>query len=171
MRYQAQNSSADKEYEFDYVIIGSGSAGATLAYRLGEVAANSLAVIVFGGSDIGTFYDYEIQPGAEAVSDDALDDFIRAEAESAYHPCSTCKLGAETDQMAVVTPDCRVIDIENLYCADSSIFPRITNGNLNAPSIMAGEKAAAHIKGKGVLARANDTPFFSPPLGRQCSDN
>jgi len=104
MRYQAQNSSADQEYEFDYVIIGSGSAGATLAYRLGEVAANSLAVIEFGGSDIGPFYDYEIQPGAEAVSDDALDDFIRAEAESAYHPCGTCKLGAETDQMAALHP-------------------------------------------------------------------
>ena len=55
MRYQAQNSSADQEYEFDYVIIGSGSAGETLAYRLGEVAANSLAVIEFGDSDIGPF--------------------------------------------------------------------------------------------------------------------
>ena len=111
---------------------------------------------------LAPFYDYEIQPGAEAVSDDALDDFIRAEAESAYHPCGTCKLGAKTDPMAVVTPDCRVIDTENLYCADSSIFPRITNGNLNAPSIMTGEKAADHIKGKGVLARANDAPFFYP---------
>ncbi len=98
----------------------------------------------------------------KSVSDDALDDFIRAEAESAYHPCGTCKLGAQTDQMAVVTPDCRVIDTENLYCADSSIFPRIPNGNLNAPSIMTGEKAADHIKGTGMLAKANDTPLFHP---------
>ena len=46
--------------------------------------------------------------------------------------------------------------------ADSSIFPRITNGNLNAPSIMTGEKAADHILGRTPPARANDTPFFHP---------
>jgi choline dehydrogenase len=55
MRYQAQKPSAEQEYEFDYVIIGSGSAGATIAYRLGEVASDSLAVIDFRGSDKGPF--------------------------------------------------------------------------------------------------------------------
>lgn len=69
-------------------------------------------------------------------------------------------MGSITDPMAVVSPDCRVIETENLYCADSAIFPRITNGNLNAPSIMTGEKAADHIKGNNVLPRANDAPFF-----------
>ena len=111
---------------------------------------------------LAPYYDYEIQPGADALSDAALDAFVRAEAESAYHPCGTCKMGSITDPMAVVSPDCRVIETENLYCADSAIFPRITNGNLNAPSIMTGEKAADHIKGKAVLPRANEKPFFSP---------
>ena len=54
--------------------------------------------------------------------------------ESAYHPCGTCKMGAENDPMAVVDPENRVIGVEGLRLADSSIFPRITNGNLNGPS-------------------------------------
>ncbi|MCQ0988016.1 choline dehydrogenase [Jiella marina] len=94
----------------------------------------------------------EIQPGAEATSDEDLDRFIAEHAESAYHPCGTARLGAPDDEMAVVDPECRVIGVENLRLADSSIFPRITNGNLNGPSIMVGEKAADHILGQGVLA-------------------
>ena len=64
--------------------------------------------------------------------------------------------------MAVVDPECRVIGVDGLRLADSSIFPRITNGNLNGPSIMTGEKAADHILGKPALAPANDQPWFHP---------
>ena len=105
---------------------------------------------------------HEIQPGDDMTSDEALDSFIRAHAESAYHPCGTCKMGQASDPMAVVSPDTKVIGFENLYCADSSLFPRITNGNLNAPSIMTGEKASDHILGKPALPRANDVPFTHP---------
>ena len=105
---------------------------------------------------------HEIQPGDDLTSDEALDSFIRAHAESAYHPCGTCKMGQASDPMAVVLPDTKVIGFENLYCADSSLFPRITNGNLNAPSIMTGEKASDHILGKPALPRANDVPFTHP---------
>ncbi len=108
------------------------------------------------------FYDYEIQPGEEAQSDDQLDEFIRNEAESAYHPCGTCRLGRVTDPLAVVSPNCQVIGTENLFCADSSLFPRITNGNLNAPSIMTGEKAADHILGRARLTPLNDSTFLHP---------
>ena len=69
-------------------------------------------------------------------------------------------MGRADDPLAVVDPQCRVIGVDGLRVADSSIFPRITNGNLNAPSIMTGEKAADHILGRTPLARANDTPFF-----------
>jgi len=48
--------------------------------------------------------------------------------------------------------------VEGLRVADSSIFPRITNGNLNAPSIMTGEKAADHLLGQGMLAPLNLGP-------------
>ena len=105
---------------------------------------------------------HEIQPGDDRVSDEALDAFIKEHAESAYHPCGTCKMGDVTDPMAVVAPDTSVIGFDNLYCADSSIFPRITNGNLNAPSIMTGEKASDHILGKAALSKANDVPFIHP---------
>jgi choline dehydrogenase len=72
------------------------------------------------------------------------------------------RMGAQDDPMAVVDPACKVIGIDRLRVADSSIFPRITNGNLNAPSIMTGEKAADHILGRPILARANDEPFRHP---------
>jgi choline dehydrogenase len=104
----------------------------------------------------------EIQPGAEVQSDDELDDFIREHAESAYHPCGTCKMGAKDNPMSVVDPECRVIGVEALRVADSSIFPRITNGNLNGPSIMTGEKASDHILGKGMLPRSNKAPWIHP---------
>lgn len=105
---------------------------------------------------------HEIQPGADMVTDEQLDDFIREHAESAYHPCGTCKMGAADDPMAVVDPECRVIGVEGLRVADSSIFPQITNGNLNGPSIMVGEKASDHILGKAMLPPSNDEPWVHP---------
>ena len=103
----------------------------------------------------------EIQPGDDVQSDARIDDFIREHAESAYHPCGTCRMGRRDDPLAVVDPDCRVIGIDRLRVADSSIFPRITNGNLNAPSIMAGEKAADHILGRRLPAM-NLQPWINP---------
>ncbi|MCH9845391.1 MAG: choline dehydrogenase [Alphaproteobacteria bacterium] len=104
----------------------------------------------------------EIQPGDDVISDDGLDEFIRNHAESAYHPCGTAKMGSENDKMAVVDSECRVIGIQNLRVADSSIFPRITNGNLNAPSIMVGDKASDHILGNVPLPAENLAPFIHP---------
>ncbi|MGQ0610131.1 MAG: choline dehydrogenase [Paracoccaceae bacterium] len=103
----------------------------------------------------------EIQPGADLHSDAALDDFLREHVESAYHPCGTARMGRADDPMAVVDPDCRVIGVEGLRVADSSIFPQITNGNLNGPSIMTGEKAADHILGRR-LPRSNLQPLVNP---------
>ncbi|HRO13326.1 GMC oxidoreductase, partial [Amaricoccus sp.] len=103
----------------------------------------------------------EIQPGRDVQTDDELDAFVREEVESAFHPCGTARLGRRDDPMAVVDPECRVIGVEGLRVADSSIFPRITNGNLNAPSIMAGEKAADHILGRS-LPRWNAAPWINP---------
>jgi choline dehydrogenase len=71
-------------------------------------------------------------------------------------------MGAINDPMAVVDPECRVIGVSRLRLADSSIFPRITNGNLNGPSIMAGEKASDHILGKQVLPKSNVKPWNHP---------
>ncbi len=116
---------------------------------------------IFGQDAITPFIKHEIQPGDALQSDAELDGFIREHAESAYHPCGTCKMGAANDPMAVVDPECRVIGVEGLRVADSSIFPRITNGNLNGPSIMTGEKAADHILGRRLPA-SNAEPWVNP---------
>ena len=89
----------------------------------------------------------EIQPGSGVQSDDAIDAFVRANVESAYHPCGSCKMGADSDERAVVNPDLKVRGLEGLRVADSSVFPVIPNGNLNAPTIMLAERAADLIKG------------------------
>ena len=117
---------------------------------------------VFAQDAFESFVKHEIQPGIAVQSDDELDAFIAEHAESAYHPCGTCKMGRADDPMAVVDPECRVIGVEGLRVADSSIFPRITNGNLNGPSIMVGEKAADHILGRDMLAKSNDRPWVHP---------
>jgi choline dehydrogenase len=104
----------------------------------------------------------EIQPGAEVQSEDELDAFVREHVESAYHPCGTARIGRPDDPQAVVDPACRVIGVDALRVADSSVFPRITNGNLNAPSIMVGEKAADHILGRTPLAPSDAAPWINP---------
>ena len=96
------------------------------------------------------------------TGDDELDDFIRQHVESAYHPCGTVRMGKADDPMAVVDPECRVIGVDGLRVVDSSVFPRITNGNLNAPSIMTGEKAADHVLGRAPLPPDNAEPWMHP---------
>jgi len=116
---------------------------------------------IFAQAPFDAFRGGEIRPGAEVRTDDELDDFIRANVESAYHPCGACRMGRRDDPMAVVDPDLKVIGVEGMRVADSSIFPRIVNGNLNAPSIMIGEKAADHILGRR-LPRSNRRPWINP---------
>jgi choline dehydrogenase len=101
----------------------------------------------------------EIQPGVSVESDEEMDAWIRQNAESAYHPSCTCKIGAENDPLAVLDPDCRVRGVEALRVVDSSAFPTITNGNLNAPTIMVAEKAADIILGREPLPASN-APYY-----------
>jgi len=117
---------------------------------------------IFAQEAFAPFVCHEIQPGADVQSDDALNAFIKDHVESAYHPCGTCKMGDATDTMAVVDPECRVIGVSGLRVADSSIFPQITNGNLNGPSIMVGEKASDHILGRPPLPASNKEPWIHP---------
>jgi choline dehydrogenase len=116
---------------------------------------------IFAQDAFAPYARHEIQPGADVQCDDALDDFIREHAESAYHPCGTCRMGRADDPDAVVDPEGRVIGMDGLRVADSSIFPRITNGNLNAPSIMAGEKIADAVLNRR-LPPDNAEPWVHP---------
>ncbi|MFN3954981.1 MAG: choline dehydrogenase [Pararhodobacter sp.] len=117
---------------------------------------------IMGQAAMAPYLKHEIQPGAAVQSDDELDGFIREHAESAYHPCGTARMGRADDREAVVDPQGRVIGVSGLRVADSSIFPRVTNGNLNAPSIMVGEKIADHILCRAPLPRANVEPWINP---------
>ena len=117
---------------------------------------------IFAQKAFKPFVKHEIQPGADVDTDAELDAFISEHVESAYHPCGTCKMGRRDDPMAVVDPHGAVIGVEGLRVADSSIFPRITNGNLNAPSIMVGEKMSDHILGRDPLPKSNDEPWLNP---------
>ena len=117
---------------------------------------------IFGQLAFDPFRGKEIQPGIDVQSDEELDTFISEHVESAYHPCGTCKIGRPDDPMAVVDPECRVIGVDSLRVVDSSIFPRIPNGNLNGPSIMVGEKGADHILGHAPLPKDNRAPWINP---------
>ena len=103
----------------------------------------------------------EIQPGANINSDEAIDAWVRQNVESAYHPSCSCKMGGEDDPMAVVNSQCQVNGISGLRVVDSSVFPTIPNGNLNAPTIMVAEKIADSVLGHPPLAAANVTTWIA----------
>ena len=88
--------------------------------------------------------------------------FIAEHVESALHPSCTCKIGDPGDPLAVVDPELKVIGVEALRVIDSSVMPSITTGNLNAPTIMIGEKGADLVLGKPPLAPSN-APFYMAP--------
>ena len=111
----------------------------------------------------------EISPGKQISTDEELDAFVRERAETAFHPCGTCKMGH--DDMAVVDGAGRVHGIENLRVIDASIMPLIITGNLNATTIMIAEKIADKIRNRPPLPTsdadyyvAGDRPVRKQPL-------
>ena len=87
-----------------------------------------------------------VKPGPEINIDDdeELDDWIRENGETLYHPVSTCKMG--NDEMSVVDDELKVHGIDGLRVVDASIMPTLIAGNTNAPAIMIAEKAADLIR-------------------------
>ena len=85
----------------------------------------------------------EIGPGENAKTDEEISEYIRSKAETAYHPSCTLKMGH--DEMAVVDENLKVHGLQNLRVADASVMPEITSGNLNAPTLMIGERASDFI--------------------------
>ncbi len=108
---------------------------------------------IFAQPAFDAYRDKEVLPGADVVSDEALDRWTADHAETAYHPSCTCPMGTGKD--AVLDSQLRVHGIGGLRVVDSSIMPVITNGNLNAPTIMIGEKASDMILGRDPLPPSN----------------
>ncbi len=88
----------------------------------------------------------EIAPGAEGDSDEALLDYIRATADTAFHFSGTARMG--TDDLAVVDPQLRVRGVNRLRVIDASVMPTVASGNINAAVLMIGEKGADLVKGR-----------------------
>jgi len=86
----------------------------------------------------------ELIPGSDVDGDEALLADFRARADTVYHPTSTCVMGADP-ATSVVDARLRVHGIEGLRVVDASVFPTITSGNTNAPTVMVAEKGAAMI--------------------------
>lgn len=102
---------------------------------------------------LDAFRGRELSPGADLTTDAELDAFVRARAETAFHPCGTCRMGQ--DQGAVVDGQGRVHGLQGLRVVDASLMPRIITGNLNATVIMLAEKIADRIRGREPLPRSS----------------
>jgi choline dehydrogenase len=98
---------------------------------------------------LAPFRGPEIRPGPNVVTDSEIDAFIRATAETIYHPVGTCRMGA--DERSVVDEELRVRAVAGLRVIDASVMPTLIGGNTNAPAIMIAEKASDMIRGRAPL--------------------
>ena len=121
--------------------------------RTGLLTAMRKGRELMATSPLADIVGHEIAPGPETQSDEDLLEWVRNTAETTYHPVGTCKMGSNSDPMAVVDDQLRVHGIEGLRVADASIMPTLTSGNTNVPCIMIGEKCATM-----VLQAAKENP-------------
>jgi choline dehydrogenase-like flavoprotein len=75
-----------------------------------------------------------------------MEQFLRRNSDTEYHPVGTCKMGPASDPMAVVDASMKVHGMESLRVVDASVMPRVVTGNTNAPTIMIAENAAQMIR-------------------------
>ena len=109
------------------------------------VKAVRLARRILAAPAFDPYRGKELVPGLQTGDDDeSIRAFIRAKAETIYHPVGTCKMGS--DPMAVVDPELRVHGLDGLRVVDASIMPRLIGGNTNAPTVAIAEKAADLIR-------------------------
>jgi 4-pyridoxate dehydrogenase len=106
---------------------------------------------VFSQRAVRSYTSVEIAPGPDKRSDADLDAYARATATTVYHPLGTCKMGPQSDDMAVVDPQLRVHGVDRLRVVDASVMPDLVGGNINAPVIMIAEKASDLILGRAPL--------------------
>lgn len=150
----SSNPNDKPKIEFNYISTDQDKQDWRDCIRLTREILNQPAMDEFRGD--------EIQPGLNITADEQIDEWVKQNVESAYHPSCSCKMGADDDPLAVLDEQCQVRGIQGLRVVDSSIFPTIPNGNLNAPTIMVAERAADMILGNA-LEKANNTPVWIAP--------
>ena len=109
-----------------------------------------------------SFAGKELSLGEGVQKNEEIDEFVRKNGESAYHPACFCRMG--NDEKSVVNPEGRVHGMENLRIVDALIMPSIVSGNLNAPIIMMAEKIADDIRGRVALAKKDKIFWVHPDL-------
>jgi choline dehydrogenase len=108
-------------------------------------AGTALLRRIAGSDPLAQIITGELVPGAQVQGDDALIDDFRARADTVYHPTCTCTMGADPSR-SVVDASLRVHGVDGLRVIDASVFPSITSGNVNAPTVMVAEKGAAMMR-------------------------
>ena len=108
------------------------------------VAGGGLIQRMARTASIRSFAKEAIAPDIDTFDDAGILEDFRQRCGTVFHPVSTCRMGAD-DATAVVGPDLKVFGIEGLRVADASVFPNITSGNTNAPTLMLGHRAAGLI--------------------------
>lgn len=108
------------------------------------IAGNRMLRALVKARPLADIITEELVPGAHLQGDEALLDDFRKRADTVYHPCSTCMMGPDA-ATSVVDARLRVHGVEGLRVIDASVFPTITSGNINAPTVMVAEKGASMI--------------------------
>ncbi|MFE3739792.1 GMC family oxidoreductase [Streptomyces sp. NPDC059134] len=102
---------------------------------------------VAAAEPLSTWLKREVAPGPEITSDEELSEYARKCAHTVYHPAGTCRMGAATDEQAVVAPDLRIRGLESIRIADASVFPTMPAVNPMIGVLMVGEKCAELLMG------------------------
>lgn len=123
------------------------------------VAGLRLIRRILAAKPVADFFRGELMPGPDVRTDDELVAYLRANAQSMYHPVGTCSMGPSPARGAVVDPRLRVHGIAGLRVVDASVMPTIPSGNTNAPAIMVAEKAADLIREDACAAQGRKTPL------------
>ena len=105
---------------------------------------------IFSQTAMTPYRRRELAPSPEVISNAQLDEFIKRNVESAYHPCGTCRMG--TDEESVTLPDGRVRGVDQLRVVDASVMPQATAGDLNAPTLALAERMSDLIRGRHLPA-------------------